>query len=213
VWAVAVHSAGDALSSLVVFALGLTVMLAQQSDSDSGSDADDDDYSYFSKNRDDGNGGGGGGSHWTAFLDPVVTIVLSAAMAYAMKGVLAKATAILLEASALGPTAMRELRNDLDADPLLRSNGYATAPGPASLVVTELDFEGTRRRAMVLLCPTGQGGRTGQGGGGSAGGGGGGGVERSGVAAGKAATGPVRRRVRAHLAARGARWTAVEIDD
>jgi hypothetical protein len=158
VLAVAVHSAGDAASSFVVLAAGLVVMAVDRISSSSSSSSS--------------SGSSRVGAAWSAYVDPTVTIVLAAGMAWAMRGVLRRGASVLLEASPLSPAELAQLASTLADDPLLHAAGLQVAgpssadpsamPTPsarsrldwpqAALVVTSLDLSAGNRRATVRLC-------------------------------------------------------------
>mmetsp|Transcript_25249 Transcript_25249/g.32848 ORF Transcript_25249/g.32848 Transcript_25249/m.32848 type:complete len:183 (+) Transcript_25249:1-549(+) len=120
--AVMIHSASDACSSLVVFLVGIIVL-----------------------NINDGKGGS-----WTDYLDPIVTIVLSVIMAVAVRKLLVKCWNVLLECNALSQSEMKDLRDDLRSDVLLKKYGLE----PVELIITDMDFDGKSRRASLVLACT-----------------------------------------------------------
>lgn len=180
VLAVAVHSAGDAASSLAVLTVGLLVLLVEEDSSNVENSSDMSSSSDSNANS--------SSTKWTAFLDPLVTIVLALAMARAMRGVLTRSMAILLETSPLSMQEVAKLTSTLNQDPLMRaahlevasavnSPSSASASSPslaasensgsndreptnynnnedwprAAIVVTALDFSESNRRATVRL--------------------------------------------------------------
>mmetsp|Transcript_56270 Transcript_56270/g.105564 ORF Transcript_56270/g.105564 Transcript_56270/m.105564 type:complete len:313 (+) Transcript_56270:25-963(+) len=165
---------------------------------------------------------------WVDALDPVVTIVLSGLMALSMVGVLRRCGAVLLESSALEPKEAADLVNDIESDPAI---GLAAANlRISSLVITDLDFSATARRASATFVPATLDSalsskrnyaRT-QGSTSSSDisnlDGGGHDIENiNQERAPKTGSGrdhtSLRRRVKAHLAIRGVRWATLEIDD
>jgi len=181
VLAVAVHSAGDAASSLAVLIAGLLVLLVEE-------DSSNDDRNSGESSSSSDISGNSTSTKWTAFLDPLVTIVLAVAMAHAMRGVLARSIAILLETSPLSAQELAKLTSILNQDPLMRAarlevssadrnpaseaqsaaasvaasenrNGStdretfngSDAWPQAAMVVTALDFTESNRRATVRL--------------------------------------------------------------
>jgi Co/Zn/Cd efflux system component len=118
--AVMIHSAGDACSSLVVFGVGLTV--------------------YYIRHH-------GNSAMWADYLDPAVTIFLSSAMAYAVKGILIKCFNLLLEKSALTVEELSILSDNISRDKHIYKHGLVAK----ELIVTNIDFDGTSRRANIVL--------------------------------------------------------------
>jgi len=234
VMAVAVHSAGDAASSLVVLVMGALVLSLKQdvrssSSSGSGGDVDgSDDTPCSSLSSSSSSSVAVAAWSWVDALDPVVTIVLSGLMALSMVGVLRRCGAVLLESSALEPKEAADLVNDIESDPAI---GLAAANlRISSLVITDLDFSATARRASATFVPATLDSalsskrnyaRT-QGSTSSSDisnlDGGGHDIENiNQERAPKTGSGrdhtSLRRRVKAHLAIRGVRWATLEIDD
>lgn len=117
VMAVMIHSAGDACSSLVVFAVGLIV------------------YCMNDRDKDD----------WADYLDPLVTIVLSLVMAYAVKDIIYKSCYLLLESSNLTNEDQLKLKYDI------KQALYKYDLIVLELIITDLDFDNENRRATVVL--------------------------------------------------------------
>lgn len=139
---------------------------------------------------------------WTAYLDPAVTVFLSAAMALSMRGVIMQSAHVLLE----GTIAPEE--NDRLHRAICQVPGVHAVK---KLVVTDLDFDGSARRAEVVILST----RThmlsvSNLGGGVSGAGGRGGA----ASTDQQATGALRAEVRRALAGCGVRsaWATVEVE-
>jgi len=112
--AVAVHSAGDAASSLAVLVLGVVALALEPHPPDTpgatpgaaekGAGGDDGRPSAIER-----------GFPWAGLLDPLLTIVLSLAMALAMRGTLRRCFHVLLEGSALSPPGHARLAAAIEA--------------------------------------------------------------------------------------------------
>lgn len=83
--------------------------------------------------------------HWTAYLDPAVTVILSAAMALSMRGVIQQSAHVLLEGT------IPRTENDKLHSAIRRIPGVHNIK---KLVVTDLDFDSSARRAEVIILST-----------------------------------------------------------